>query len=369
MINIAINIATFKLCRPSEDCELRKATIYFAVMILTTLPSLTAQEYVVGDYIPSGLLDDYWAFYGAPYLDAKIIGANQYERGDNVTLFVQLVNAGGRINYESTKIAGTPMEKALSVAEAAMEWDVGHALGITGTLRSSSDMIEVMSGGQVLDNLRALNKSENPMEFVIKIDNHAPAGEYLLELDLDYEYQNNVQVDAVELDPDLGLKDFKVARYHKSANQTIPLKIIVMEMADFDIFGSKAEMKAGQKDEVIEVTYKNMGEDPAKNAIARISLFKPFASDRDQAYIGTLEPGEEKKVTFKVDVDGDATPKPYSINSEIKYTDLDGDTIISDSMKIPVNVGAARGSYLIPILVLLMLLLAGGGYIYRRKKA
>lgn len=348
---------------------MRRATIYFAVTIfLTTLPFVTAQEYIVGEYIPSGLLDDYWAFYGAPLLDAKIIGANYFERGDSVTLFVQLVNAGGRINYESTKIVNTPLEKALSVAEAAMEWEVGKALGITGSLRSTSDMIEVKSGAQMLDSLKMMKKSDNPMQFAIKIDDRAPAGEYLLELDLNYEYQDNVQVSAEELDPDLGLKGFKVARYHKNVNQTIPLKIVVKQMADFDIIGSKAEMKAGQKDEIIEVIYKNIGEDPAENAIARLSLFKPFASNRDQAYIGTLEPGEEKNVTFRVDVDGDATAKLYSINSEIKYKDIDGDTIISESMKIPVNVGAAGASYLIPVLISLILLLAGGSYIYRRKK-
>lgn len=338
-------------------------------MVLMTLSFVTAQEYIAGDYIPSGLLDDYWAFYGAPFLDAKIIGANHFERGDNVTLSVQLVNAGGRINYESTKIVTTPMEKALAVAEAAMEWDVGHALGITGTLRSTSDLIEVKSGDQVIKELRMTTKSDDPMKFVIKIDDHAPSGQYLLQLDLNYEYQDNVQVDAKGWDPDLGLKEFKVARYPKSANQTIPLTIMVKQMADFDIVGSKADMKAGQKNGIIEVTYRNIGEDPAKNAIARLSLFKPFTSDRDQAYIGTLEPGEEKNVTFKVDVDKDATPKPFSINSEIKYTDLDGETIISDSMKIPISVNASGASYMIPVIILLILLMAAGSYIHKRKKA
>ena len=349
---------------------MRRATIWVTVtMVLMTLSFVTAQEYIAGDYIPSGLLDDYWAFYGAPFLDAKIIGANHFERGDNVTLSVQLVNAGGRINYESTKIVTTPMEKALAVAEAAMEWDVGHALGITGTLRSTSDLIEVKSGDQVIKELRMTTKSDDPMKFVIKIDDHAPSGQYLLQLDLNYEYQDNVQVDAKGWDPDLGLKEFKVARYPKSANQTIPLTIMVKQMADFDIVGSKADMKAGQKNGIIEVTYRNIGEDPAKNAIARLSLFKPFTSDRDQAYIGTLEPGEEKNVTFKVDVDKDATPKPFSINSEIKYTDLDGETIISDSMKIPISVNASGASYMIPVIILLILLMAAGSYIHKRKKA
>jgi len=347
---------------------LRRATIYFAVIIiLATFPITNSKEYIVGDYVPSDLLDDYWAFYGAPFLDAKIIGSNYFERGDNVTLFVSLTNAGGRINYESTKIVATPLQKALAVAEAAMEWDVGNALGITGTLRSTSDLIEVKSGDQVIDSLKAIEKSD-PMEFVIQINDHAPAGQYLLNLDLYYEYQDNVQVAAESLDPDLGLQEFKVARYHKSANQSIPLIIVVEPMADFDLIQSEAEMKAGQKSGSIEVTYKNIGEEPADNAIARISIFKPFTSDRDQSYIGSIGPGQEKNATFEVDVDGDATSKNYSINSEIKYTDTDGKSRISDSMKIPVSVSSAGPSYTLPALILLILLLAGG-YTLKRKKA
>lgn len=347
---------------------MQRAAIYFAVIIiLATFPIINSKEYIVGDYVPSDLLDDYWAFYGAPFLDAKIIGTNHLERGDNVTLFVSLTNSGGRINYESTKIVATPLQKALAVAEAAMEWDVGNALGITATLRSTSDLIEVKSADQVIDSLKSIEKSD-PMEFVIQINDHAPAGQYILNLDLYYEYQDNVQVAAEGLDPDLGLQEFKVARYHKSANQSIPLIIVVEPAANFDIIQSGAEMSAGQKKGLIEVTYKNIGEEPADNAIARISIFKPFASARDQSYIGSIEPGQEKNATFEVDVDEDAISKNYSINSEIKYTDIDGNSMISDSMKIPVAVSSAGPSYTLPALILLILLLAGG-YTLKRKKA
>jgi len=68
-------------------------------------------------------------------------------------------------------------------------------------------------------------------------------------------------------------------------------------------------------------------------------------------------------------VDDDATPKPYGINSEIKYTDTRGDTVISESMKIPVNVSEAGRSYKLPLVILLILLIAGAAALYRRRKA
>jgi hypothetical protein len=81
-----------------------------------------------------------------------------------------------------------------------------------------------------------------------------------------------------------------------------------------------------------------------------------------------LKPGEETTVVFRLDVDSDATPKDYGINSEIKYTDVNGDTVISESMKIPVTVKAAGSSLLLPGAIALVVIVAAGGYLYRRKQ-
>jgi hypothetical protein len=102
--------------------------------------------------------------------------------------------------------------------------------------------------------------------------------------------------------------------------------------------------------------------------VVRLSIFKPFSSTDDQAFIGTLDPGEEKTVVFRIDVDSDATPKDYGINSEIKYTDIRGDTVISESMKIPVSVNAASASLLLPAIIILIIVVGAGGYMYRRRQ-
>ena len=81
----------------------------------------------------------------------------------------------------------------------------------------------------------------------------------------------------------------------------------------------------------------------------------------DQAFIGTLQPGESKTVVFRLDVDSDATPKDYGINSEIKYTDVNGDTVISESMKIPVVVNAASASLLLPAAAVIIVIVAIAG--------
>ena len=337
-------------------------------LALATFLALSAPSSAADNYIPSVSLENYWTTSGSPQLDASLAGTNEFERGDTVTLYIDLTNYGRIMGFDSDKKADTLMEKTLADRELDYEREKTTALGITGTLRSATDLIEVKSGDQVIEALRSGEKTEDPMEFSIKISSHAPAGEYPLNLRLSYDYQYNAEVDADELDPEVGLRGFQTAYWYERANETITIPVAVKLEADFEITDAKAELSAGEKDGIIMVSYKNTGEETADDAIARLSVFKPFSSTDDQAYIGSLAPGEERTVLFKIDVDSDATAKPYSINSEIKYTDLRGETVISESMKIPLNVNPAGRSYALPGVVVLILLAAGGAYIYRRRK-
>jgi hypothetical protein len=321
------------------------------------------------NYIPSVSLDNYWTTFGSPQLDASLAGTNEFERGDTVDLYVELTNYGRIMGFEADKKADTKMEQALADREVDYEQERTTALGITGTLRSTSDLIEVKSGDQVIEALRSGEKSRDPMKFSIKIASHAPAGEYPLDLDLSYDYQYNAEVDADELDPEIGLRGFQTAYWYQRANETITIPVLIKKESDFEITDAKADLSAGEKDGIIEVSYKNIGEEAAEDAIARLSVFKPFSSTDDQAYIGALAPGEERTVKFKIDVDSDATAKPYSINSEIKYADLRGETVISESMKIPVSVSPAGRSYALPGVVILVLIVAGGAYIFRKRRS
>ena len=349
-----------------------KKIVYFSQITALMFIALALVNPVLAgaqdNYIPSVSLDNYWTAFGSPQLDASLAGTNEFERGDTVDLYVELANYGRIMGFEADKKADTKMEQMLADRELDYERERTTALGITGTLRSATDLIEVKSGDQVIEALRSGDKSKDPMKFTIKVASHAPAGEYPMELHLTYDFQYNAEVDADELDPEIGLRGFQSSYWYQRANETVTIPVLIKKESDFEITGANADLNAGEKDGIIEVTYKNVGEEAADDAIARLSVFKPFSSTDDQAYIGSLAPGEERTVKFKIDVDSDATAKPYSINSEIKYTDLRGDTVISQSMKIPVTVNPAGRSYTLPGIVVLVLLVAGAAYLYRRRK-
>ncbi|NPV63595.1 MAG: hypothetical protein HPY61_13405 [Methanotrichaceae archaeon] len=323
-------------------------------------------------YIPYELGgDNYYNMYGGPDLDASIAGTNEFERGDTVTLYVDLTNFGRILGFREDRTPQNPTEYALKNAELQEEYKKTTALGITASLVSNSTEVEVKSGDQVVQALKSGEKTTSPLKFTVKIGNHAPSGDYPLNLNLDYDYQNNVRVDASGISTEgssPSLVNFRASYDYEKANQTVPLSIIVKKQADFEPTGAEGSPRVGEKKAQIEVTYKNIGDEPVTDAVARLSIFKPFSSTDDQAFIGDLAPGEEKTVLFRIDVDSDATPKEYGINSEIKYTDVNGDSIISESMKIPVTVSPQAQSLLIPVLAVVAVIALAAGFLYRRRK-
>ena len=339
------------------------AFLFIALALVGSAPAGASDS-----YIPSVSLENYWTVSGSPLLDASLAGTREFDRGGTVTLHVDLANYGRIMGFKADKKADSRMDQMLADRELDYEWERTTALGITGTLRSGSDMIEVKSGDQVIEALRAGERSRDSMNFAIKISSRTPAGEYPLFLDLSYDYQYNVEVDADSLDAEGRLRGFRTAYRYQRANETVTIPVKVKKEAYFEIAEVEADLRAGEKSGIIEVTFRNTGEEVAEDAIARLSVFKPFSSTDDQAYIGTLLPDEERAVRFKIDVDSDATEKPYSINSEIKYTDIRGGTVISESMKIPVNVGGAKRSYALPVVSALIILAAVGAYIHRRRR-
>jgi hypothetical protein len=341
-------------------------------LALACLLMLLATGQAQNTYIPYELGgDNYYTMYGSPDISASVSGTNEFERGDTVTLYVDLTNYGRIIGFKEDLTPQNTKEFALAAAELQEEYKKPTALGITANLYSNNQQIEIKSGDQVVQSLKSGDKTQSPLKFTLKIGEHAPAGKYPLKLNMSYDYQDNVRVYASALvtsGSSPTLANFRESYIYHKANQTVPINIIVKQQADFEILNASGTLSAGAKKSPISATYKNIGEDPIKDAVARLSIFKPFSSTDDQAFIGTLQPGESKTVVFRLDVDSDATPKDYGINSEIKYTDVNGDTVISESMKIPVIVKAPSSSLILPAAIVLIIVIAAGGYMYRKKQ-
>lgn len=288
--------------------------------------------------------ENYYTVYGGPDLTATLVGDNEYSRGDTVTLNINMMNKGAVTGFksESDVDLGDYTEEMLQQAEMEYEAQAVTAVGILATLKSDDPNIKVKSGPQEAGTLKQGKQSSSPTKFTIEINKNATSGTYPLTLELTYMYQNNVQVGGDDFDSTLGLVTNKeVGLWYENKTQTQTIDIQVKKEPYFEVTEVKGELYPDEGG-LLYVTYKNTGEEPAKDATVRVSAGDPFSTTDDQAYLGTLNPGKTAVAIFDMDVDEDATPKPYSITSEILYEDVDGHDQVSDSIKINTEVLAAE---------------------------
>ncbi|MBP2030427.1 hypothetical protein J2755_001361 [Methanohalophilus levihalophilus] len=348
----------------------------FAIMVLALLLTVaaSAQEESVNAGLPEHFSFDenYYTVYGGPDVVATLVGDNEFARGDTVTLNVNLMNKGVLTGFRSETDDDDldTLEQKLQQAEMSYESQRTTAIGIVAIMTSSDPNIRVKSGPQEAGTLMAGEQTDSPVQFVIEISKNAEAGEYPLLLNLYYGFQRNVQVDG-DNETDLGITNMQVGLWYDVGAQNVTVPVYVEEEAKFAVTNVTGILYANEEN-MLYVTYSNVGELTAKDAIVRMSPAEPFSTTDDQAYLGDLKPGESSVAAFRLKVDENAVFKSYAINSEIKYEDSDGHDRISDAVKIQTEVlpGASSGGNSSTMLGgLAVILLAVGGFVLYRKRS
>lgn len=286
-----------------------------------------------------GFGENYYTVYGNPNLSASLVGDNLFDRGDEVTLDINLMNKGVITSFRSEKDfvydSDYKLNQKLEQTEMQYEAMQTTAIGIVATLVSQYPEIRIKSGPQEAGTLASGETLESPLQYNIEISEDAKPGLYPLGLGMLYGYQKNVQVDG-ENETDSGIKNLEVGLWYEPMMQNAIIIIEVDSKADFDASDAIGTLHSGEEN-VISVTYRNTGDLPVKDAVVRISVIDPFSTSDDQAYLGDMASGESAIAKFKLKVDEGATVKAYSINSEIRYEDVDGNNVISDVVKFRVN--------------------------------
>ena len=166
-------------------------------------------------------------------------------------------------------------------------------------------------------------------------------------------------------------------RYENSDGDTInsdieTIGVPVGGKTKFVIVSGPVAASPGQK-KTITVQYKNTGDATAYQAQARLSMVDPFTSNDDTAYLGDVAAGETKEASFLITTDKSATLKQYGLDSEVRYRDAFDNQIISDPIKLALNVqedsGLVGSIMKNPVLLLLIaVVILGAGYVVYRKR-
>ncbi|ADE35688.1 COG1361 S-layer family protein [Methanohalophilus mahii] len=310
--------------------------------------------------------DNFYTTYGGPDLKAHILGNNEFSSGDIYNLNINLANKGTITGFEIENEADDDLDIKLQAIEKGYETERTTAIGITSVLLSPHSFIDVKSGPQESGTLRSGEQTQSSPKFIVDIDDDAPAGTYFLVLRTVYGYQENVQVSGDELTAEGNIKDVEIGMWYEARSQNHTIPLIIKKEANFEVVNVTSDLRSGEGG-VLKVTYRNTGNLPAKDATAKISVYTPFSTTDDQAFLGTLEAGDTAQGVFSLNVDETTISKNHSINSEIRYEDTESKTQLSDTMKISVQTLPAislkdkilGNTWILVILVILMVASAG----------
>lgn len=144
---------------------------------------------------------------------------------------------------------------------------------------------------------------------------------------------------------------------------------VAEQSPEFDVEPVDATVAAGSGGELrLEVT--NTREEVLTDISAKIYAESPLSTSDDEAFIERLEPGETREIVFDVSAGGSALEKTYPMKLDFRYDDSEGDTVISDTYQLPIEVTEQSGGGLpVPVIVGALVVVAAGGYVvYRRRQ-
>ncbi|WP_370573965.1 COG1361 S-layer family protein [Methanomethylovorans sp.] len=317
---------------------MKKMAIFVSILILISGVAGaydTLSAYSVSQSFDFG--ENYYNVDGSPDISATIIGSNEFDRGQTITLNIDLMNNGKLFGFENDRTPEDADEIYGAQTEMKLESAVVDATGIVASLSADpGSPIEVKSVSQRIGSIKSGQNSLSPAKFDIKIDKNAKTGEYNLYLNLSYDYQKNVQV----MGPDATAQTYDVNRWYGMMVQNQTLKIIVKDQADFEIVSTTGSLFPGGE-EVLIIEIKNTGEEEAKNVKVIANPSDPLSTTDSVAFISTMTPGSTAVAKIKIKADSEAVSKVYGIDTVVRYETLEGDIKYSNTLQVPVEVKEA----------------------------
>ncbi|MCK5485472.1 MAG: hypothetical protein KAI86_04620, partial [Desulfobacterales bacterium] len=164
----------------------------FALIFTIMMPLALAEnskEYIPPNY---GFSTNYYSSYGEPDIYASVLGDIEFERGETAHIRITLANKGVLYGFKYETGVGTDEDKhASSLQELQYEMGRTTAIGIKAEMISTTPFIDIdpATSSHTLEELVPGELPEDPLVYTVTISNNAPAGVYLLQLPVSYEYQ------------------------------------------------------------------------------------------------------------------------------------------------------------------------------------
>jgi hypothetical protein len=264
--------------------------------------------------------DDIQYTGGSPDLTANISGINEFTAGSDIVIPIELRNNGLSASKEVidgvTKV--TPLDSPTTAKFVTVNLSSGNA---PVAIKSSSQMIGDIPG-----------QGTAAVRFSATINADAPAGTYLLPVEIAYSTQSAHSYDR---------EKSSVKNYYEqhSVSMTVPL-VIKKEVLPEVISAVPHNLVAGA-DGTIDVTVRNVGSlDGRKSTIRLVQISQSPVSPIDNGvYVGDFSANGTVSGQFKVTVDKTAVNKQYPVGVMVVYQNHEGDFVNSRIIETGVDVG------------------------------
>lgn len=111
----------------------------------------------------------------------------------------------------------------------------------------------------------------------------------------------------------------------------------------------------------LEVEITNNLDETVTNIEPRLFTDSPLDSEDDEGFIQSLEPGESTTVTFDVSASSSALPKTYPAQLDFRYDDASGNSKVSDTYRVAIDVMEPVDGGLPWLTVIAIILVIGSG--------
>jgi hypothetical protein len=158
--------------------------------------------------------------------------------------------------------------------------------------------------------------------------------------------------------------DYRDSQGDSHTSDDLPIRMDVAPGSDaFAVSIVNGTVENGDSTTVgVEVT--NTANETLSAISAKMFADSPISVSDSEAYIDELGPGESTTISFSVGASG-ALPKQYPLSVDFEYDDADGDTLLSDRYRVPIDVneGSDGGGFPLTLVGIgVVVVVAIGGY-------
>jgi len=225
-------------------------------------------------------------------------------------------------------------EQSFSLSDLDSTLRVGQEGTISGTVTNDGpatvyEPVLVVSGGsQNLDfteteyALSSLSAGDSQsFSFEVDVSDAASAGRQQFSFDVNY--QNEAGDDRT--------------------STTLRRAVTVETRRDrFTVEPVESTLERGGSD-TVTLRLTNNGAEPLSEVSVKTYFTDPLSSSDDEAFVPSLDPGESAEIQVAASAGNDALTKQYPMSADIQYTTPDGDTELSNTYKVAIDVVAADG--------------------------